>query len=104
MLNSLKENNTLDLYNKIELPLSTVLAKMELNGIRVDKSVLEEMALEVDSNKRARREISSREVAIPRLNFAISTYYKGTGLEEVLKKLEEYLDNADKKESDITNI
>ena len=38
------------------------------------------------------------------LNFALSTYYKGTGLEEVLKKLEEYLDNADKTESDITNI
>ena len=38
------------------------------------------------------------------LNFALSTYYKGKGLEEVLKKLEEYLDNADKTESDITNI
>ena len=40
----------------------------------------------------------------PRLNFAISTYYKGTGLEEVLKKLEKYLDTADVNESDITNI
>lgn len=38
------------------------------------------------------------------LNFAVSTYYKGTGIEEVLKKLEEYLDNADKNERDITNI
>lgn len=42
--------------------------------------------------------------AFPRLNFAISTYYKGTGLEEILKKQEEYLDNADIDESDITNI
>lgn len=42
--------------------------------------------------------------AFPRLNFAISTYYKGTGLEEILKKLEEYVDNADINESDITNI
>ena len=42
--------------------------------------------------------------AYPRLNFAISTYYKGTGLEEILKKQEEYLDNCDKNESDITNI
>lgn len=40
----------------------------------------------------------------PRLNFVLSSYYKGTGLEEVLKKLEEYLDNADKNESEITNI
>ena len=42
--------------------------------------------------------------AFPRLNFAISTYYKGTGLEEVLKKQEEYLDNCNVDESDITNI
>ncbi len=40
----------------------------------------------------------------PLINIALSSYYKGTGLEEVLKKLEEYLDNADKSESDITNI
>lgn len=44
------------------------------------------------------------QIAIPKLNFVLSSYYKGTGLEEVLKKLEEYLDNADKNESDITNI
>ena len=44
------------------------------------------------------------DVAVPKLNFAISSYYKGTGLEEVLKKLEEYLDHADISESDITNI
>jgi len=42
--------------------------------------------------------------AFPRLNFTISTYYKGTGLEEVLKKQETYLDNANINESDITNI
>ena len=44
------------------------------------------------------------QVATPRLNFVLSSYYKGTGLEEVLKKLEEYLDNAPQNESDITNI
>ena len=44
------------------------------------------------------------QVARPILNIAISSYYKGTGLEEVLKKLEEYLDNAPEDESDITNI
>ena len=40
----------------------------------------------------------------PKLNFTLSTYYKGTGLEEVLKKQEEYLDNCDANESNITNI
>lgn len=40
----------------------------------------------------------------PRLNFVLSTYYKGTALEKVLKELEEYLDAANEKESDINNI
>lgn len=45
-----------------------------------------------------------KQVTRARLNFVISTYYKGTGLEEILKKLEQYLDNSDINESDITNI
>lgn len=40
----------------------------------------------------------------PKLNFVLTTYYKGTAIENVTKKLEEYLDNADKSESDINNI
>ena len=46
----------------------------------------------------------SEQQVTPLINVALSSYYKGTGLEEVLKKLEEYLDHADKQESDITNI
>ena len=46
----------------------------------------------------------SKQEVTPIINIALSSYYKGTGLEEVLKKLEEYLDNADKQESDITNL
>lgn len=42
--------------------------------------------------------------AMPKFNFVLTTYYKGTALENVTKKLEEYLDNADKNESDINNI
>ena len=45
-----------------------------------------------------------KQYANPKLNFVISSYYKGTALEEVVKKLEEYLDNADAQESDINNI
>ena len=37
------ENDALDLFNNIELPLSTVLAKMELNGISIDKQILKDM-------------------------------------------------------------
>ena len=40
----------------------------------------------------------------PQTNFVIGSYYKGTGIEEVTKKLEEYLDNSEKTESAITSI
>ena len=40
----------------------------------------------------------------PKLNFILSTYYKGTGMEGVTQKLEEYLDKADKQENKISYI
>lgn len=40
----------------------------------------------------------------PITNFVLGTYYKGTGIEEVTKKLEEYLDNCAKSESEINCI
>ena len=40
----------------------------------------------------------------PKVNFAIGNYYKGTGIEKVTKKLEEYLDKADKSEHNINFI
>lgn len=40
----------------------------------------------------------------PQLNFVISTYYKGTGLEKLTKKLEEYIDSAPKDENQINYI
>ena len=42
--------------------------------------------------------------AFARTNFVLATYYKGTGIEEVTKKLEEYLDDCDKNESNINCI
>ncbi len=50
------------------------------------------------------REIKEKQVASPTLNFVVSTYYKGTGLEQLNKKLEEYIDNAPKQESQINYI
>ena len=40
----------------------------------------------------------------PRLNFDLTSYYKGTSMDGVTKKLEEYIDQADKKENDINYI
>lgn len=42
-LNSLKDEEMLDLFNNIEMPLITVLANMEYTGIKVDKNILSDM-------------------------------------------------------------
>ena len=42
--------------------------------------------------------------AKPKLNFVVSTYYKGTSLDGITQKLEEYLDGANSEESDINYI
>lgn len=44
------------------------------------------------------------EEAKPKINIVLSTYYKGTALEGLTKKLEEYLDEADKKENTINYL
>lgn len=43
-------------------------------------------------------------VAKPKINIIITTYYKGTALEGLMKKAEEYLDNADKNENVINYL
>ena len=41
---------------------------------------------------------------MPKINVVITTYYKGTALEGVLSKLEEYLDTVDENESEINYL
>ena len=43
----LKEEEVYDLYSNIEFPLINVLAKMEIEGIRVDTKILEDMKKEI---------------------------------------------------------
>ena len=62
---------------------------------------LEEIEIEAVDRKKKKEEPMKVNA---KLNFVLSTYYKGTGMEEVLKKLEQYVDNADKGENDITCI
>ena len=68
------------------------------------KSAMENLRVTLPEEDDDIEENKEVEFAVPKFNFVLSTYYKGTGLEEVLKKLEEYLDKAGKTESDITNI
>ena len=66
-------------------------------------SLEDENTSEKAENKKSKNKKQPTAVK-PKLNFAISSYYKGTGLEEVLRKLEDYLDTAPADESDINNI
>lgn len=43
-------------------------------------------------------------LASPKINIVISTYYKGTALEGVMKKMEEFIDNSAKEENTINYL
>ncbi len=61
---------------------------------------------EIDKTKRAKSKKKKVEdvVVSPVLNFVISTYYKGTGIETVLKDLEKYLDDTNSSKHEINSI
>ena len=71
---------------------------IKLNDEEDEKIQIEETKTKKKGKKKMLMEANSR------LNFVLSTYYKGTGIEELLKRLEQYIDNASKDESEINNI
>lgn len=76
--------------------------KQKLEAIQVKlvgKTVLTSQMLEEN-------EISSEQITKvqPKINIVLSTYYKGTALEGLTKKMEEYLDNAPKGENTINYL
>lgn len=79
--------------------------KKEIEEIEIVQEEEEIQKIRVVKGKKVRvRELKPKQKASPKLNFVISTYYKGTGLEQLTKKLEEYIDNAPKEESQINYI
>ena len=72
-------------------------------SLPVNKDV-EEVEIEAVDRKKKKKKEEKPQIVKAKLNFVLTTYYKGTGMEEVLKKLEQYIDNADKNENDITFI
>ena len=77
------------------------------SGVEEDSVVgfLQKLKNDVE-NIKATKELkrNDKNSVSPKLNFVVTTYYKGTALESLNKKLEEYLNNADKNESDINLI
>lgn len=63
-----------------------------------------EIEMVQEENAKKSKSVKKPKIAKPKLNFVLTTYYKGTALESVTKKLEEYVDSADINESDINQI
>ena len=78
--------------------------EIEKMQITLEQENVEEIEIEAVDRKNKKKKPKVPPKVKPKLNFVMTTYYKGTGMEEVLKKLEQYIDNADKNESDITCI
>ena len=80
--------------------------KKEVENIQikiVNKNAEETIKTKTKTTKKKKTKVEE-EFVTPKLNFALSRYYKGTALENVTKNLEEYLDNADKSENEINQI
>ncbi len=79
--------------------------KKEMEELEIVEEAEEVEVKKVINGKRVKvRELKEEKSASPKVNFVVSTYYKGTGIEQLNKKLEEYLDSADKEENKINYI
>lgn len=52
LLPKLKEGGFEDLFNRIEMPLAIVLAKMEMNGVKIDIDLLSDFSKEIENHLR----------------------------------------------------
>lgn len=68
------------------------------------KTEVESMEIEIVGANESKKKTKKKDFVSPKLNFVLTTYYKGTALESLNKKLEEYLNEADIDESDINLI
>ena len=68
------------------------------------KKYAEEIRIPFEKNDGKKSKKKQIEYATPRLNFVVSTYYKGTSMDGITKKLEEYLEYAEVDESDVNYI
>lgn len=89
--------------NSVEEFLTSL--KEEIENLELVQDEEEVQKIRIIKGKKVRiREIKERQTASPKLNFVVSTYYKGTGLEQLNKRLEEYIDQAPPDESQINYI
>lgn len=98
VFSGVESDSVLDFINDIKQTSENM--KIALN----DNSKVEEIDLEKKSKKTRKKKKREDIIVSPSLNFVVATYYKGTGLDEVLKRMETHLDEASKEENIINNI
>ena len=70
--------------------------KTDIEKIVVSQDAEEKAVVKTLNGKRVKvNELFEEKVASPKVNFVVSTYYKGTGIEQLNRKLEEYIDTMD---------
>ena len=74
------------------------------NFIEDIKTQIESTEIFLEESDKKKMRLKKDVSVTPRLNFVLTSYYKGTAIDGVTKKLEYYLDNADKDENDINYI
>jgi len=86
-------NAVADFMKDLKQKLESIRIKL-INGKVLTNQMLEE------------NEINEEQIVMtqPKINIVVSTYYKGTALEGVMKKLEEYVDSADEKENSVNYL
>ena len=84
--------------------IADVKQEIEKMQISLKEPNVEEIELEQVDRVKSKNKTKDNIKVTPKLNFVLTTYYKGTGMEEVLKKLEQAIDNANKTENIITSI
>ena len=56
LLPKLAEDGSRDLYDQVELPLLIVLAKMEMNGVKIDVDLLNDFSKEIENQLQQKME------------------------------------------------
>ena len=89
---------------KFAIVFSGIDMEAVMNFMKIIKQKVEKIEVELVDDSTDSTKKKEAKIAKPSLNIVISTYYKGTALEGLTKKLEEYLDEAPKGENAINYL
>lgn len=98
VFSGVEPNGVVDFINEIKESTENLKISLKEKNVGIEE-------IDLENKKKTRKKKKKEDIEVsPSLNFVVATYYKGTGIEEVLKKMEKYLDEASKDESQINNI